>query len=418
MKKIKIILIISLLICFFNINVYGATEEAVNTDKLIHNLESTYGIKVTIEDKDGSIDYSDCLIVLDKGLGKFPDGIIKEITDYYAKKQIITNIIINKAEKISDLYSKYAISDKSVSIHINTMQNNLYKNSCVVSEDGLIYEISRFISDYIFEKYGYDKLRSEFESLNSGYKYGTWGKGYENVFLNKYAAASFKEEVANLIWTTEIHPDLLRGMSNDVIHKKIKLLSDATEQSFSSITKETNLWNDALPQKPDEWAKETIEKMKAASLIPTEYEGIYSSYITKKDFYKLTYNVIEKKIGKDKFSKIFGIVEKEEHTSLDPLKGEVIDMDENYDADEEAYITRLDIAKFLGYVSNKLNKDISDYEIVEFNDISSVSDTDKLFIYYVSSNGLLSGNGSSFNPFNKCTYQESYLMLMKLYNFL
>ncbi|WP_313164617.1 S-layer homology domain-containing protein [Sedimentibacter sp.] len=421
MMKIKIVLIISLLICFFSIQAYGATEEPVNADKLIDALESTYGIKVTIQDKDGNINYNDCLIVLDKGLSRFPDGLIKEITDYYAKKEISTNIIVNKTEKISDLFSEYVMSDSSANIYINTLQNNLYRNSCVASEEGFIYETGHFISDYIFEIYGYDKLKSEFEKLNSGYNYGTWTEGYENIFLNKHAASSFKEEVANLIWYTEIHPDKLRNINDGnftIIHKKIELLSNAAEQSFSSVTKETNLWNEALPQKPDEWARETIEKMETASLIPDEYEGIYRSYITKKDFYNLTFSIIEKKIGKESFSNTFGIVEKEEYTSLDPLKGEAYVNIDVYDADEDNYITRLEIAKFFGYVSNKLNKDISDYKTVEFDDISSVSESERLFIYYVSSNGLLKGNGTSFKPFKNCTYQESYLMLMRLYNFL
>lgn len=421
MMKIKIVLIISLLICFFSIQAYGATEEPVNADKLVDALESTYGIKVTIQDKDGNINYNDCLIVLDKGLSRFPDGLIKEITDYYAKKEISTNIIVNKTEKISDLFSEYVMSDSSANIYINTLQNNLYRNSCVASEEGFIYEAGHFISDYIFEIYGYDKLKSEFEKLNSGYNYGTWAEGYENIFLNKHAASSFKEEVANLIWYTEIHPDKLRNINDGnftIIHKKIELLSDAAEQSFLSVTKETNLWNEALPQKPDEWARETIEKMETSSLIPEEYEGIYRSYITKKDFYNLTFSIIEKKIGKESFSNTFGIVEKEEYTSLDPLKGEAYVNIDVYDADEDNYITRLEIAKFFGYVSNKLNKDISDYKIVEFDDISSVSESEKLFIYYVSSNGLLKGNGTSFKPFKNCTYQESYLMLMRLYNFL
>ncbi|NYB75338.1 hypothetical protein HZF24_14415 [Sedimentibacter hydroxybenzoicus DSM 7310] len=418
MMKIKIVLIISLLICFFSIQAYGATEEPVNADKLIDDLKSTYGIKVIIQDKDDNINYNDCLIVLDKGLSRFPDGLIKEITDYYAKKEISTNIIVNKTEKISDLFSEYVMSDSSANIYINTL---LYRNSCVASEEGFIYETGHFIRDYIFEIYGYDKLKSEFEKLNSGYNYGTWAEGYENIFLNKHAAASFKEEVANLIWYTEIHPDKLRNISDGnftIIHKKIEILSNAAEQSFSSVTKETNLWNEALPQKPDEWARETIEKMETASLIPEEYEGIYRAYITKKDFYNLTFSIIEKKIGKESFSNTFGIVEKEEYTSLDPLKGEAYVNIDVYDSDEDNYITRLEIAKFFGYVSNKLNKDISDYKIVEFDDISSVSESEKLFIYYVSSNGLLNGNGTSFKPFKNCTYQESYLMLMRLYNFL
>ncbi len=435
MMKIKIILIISLLICFSNIQALGVTKELVNADKLVNDIESTYGIKITIKDKDDNINYNNCLIVLSKGLSRFPDGLIKEITDYYTQYGISTNIIINKTEKISDLFSEYIMGEKSANIFINTLQNNLYSGSCVASEEGLVHEMGHFISDYIFKIYGYDNLRSEFEKLNLGYEYGTWEEGYDKVFLNKHSASCFKEEVVDLIWHTEVHPDMIRNINGGnytTIHKKIELLSNAVEQSFTSITKDTNLWNEALPQKPDEWAKETIEQMKSASLIPEEYIGIYSSYITKKDFYNLTFNIIEEKIGKDDFLNAFDIVEKEEHVSLDPLKGEVyVDinsklyavyqiglLDEYYDADEDDFITRLEIAKFLSYMSNKLNKDISDYKIFEFDDISNVNESEKPFIYYVSSKELLKGNGISFKPYNNCTYQEAYLMLMRFYNFL
>lgn len=422
MMKIRIILIFSLLICFLNIQAFGATEEIVNTDELINDLENTYGIKIIIQDKDKDINYNDCLIVLGNGLSKFPDGLIKEITAYYTQKEINTNIIINKTEKISDLFSEYSMNEKSANIYINTLQNNLYRNSCVASEEGFVHEIGHFISDYIFNIYGYDKLKSEFESLNSGHIYGTWEEGYENIFLNKHAASCFKEEVVDLIWFAEVHPDKIRNINDGtftIVHKKIELLSNVIEQSFSSIIKDTRLWDEALPQKPDEWAKATIEKMKESSLIPNEYEGIYSSYISKEEFYDLTFNIIEKKIGKENFLNTFGIIEKEEHVSLDPLKGEVyVDIDENYDVDENDFITRLEVAKFFSYLSNKLNKDISVYKLVEFDDISNVSESEKPFIYYVSSNGLLKGNGVSFKPFKNCTYQESYLMLMRLYNFL
>ncbi len=419
--KIKMILIISLLICFLNIQAFGATTEIVNTDKLINDLESTYGINIIINDKDEDINYNS-LVVIGKGLSGFPNGLIKEITDYYTKNGISTNIIISKTEKISDLFSEYIMDENSANIYINILHNNLYRNSCGASEEGFVHEISHFISDYIFKIYGYDKLKSEFEALNSGYIYGTWEKGYENTFINKHSATCFKEEVADLIWFTEVYPDKIRNINNGnftTIHKKIELLSNIVEQSFSSISKETKLWYEALPQKPDEWAKETIEKMRIASLIPAEFEGMYNSNITKKHFYDLTFSIIEKKIGKEKFADIFGLVENEEHISLDPLKGEVfVNFNFSYDENEDNYITRLEVAQFFSYVSNKLNKDISNYKIVEFDDISNVNDSEKIFIYYVSSNGLLKGNGISFKPFKNCTYQESYLMLMRLYNFL
>lgn len=450
MIKIKRILCTALMFCFIGTAVYGFTYEPLSEDIIEDNLEEDYGINIIIPKNEESINYRDCLVVLDRGLRRLPEGVIKEITDFYSNSGVSTNVTMGKTERISDLFSEYKLNEKSADLYIYTMQNSLYYDTCVASEEGFIYEMGQYIRDYLFKVYGYDKIKNEFEKLNSGYKYGTWGEGYDKVFINKHSAMSFKDEIADIIWYTEIHPDILRNINNGsytVIHKKIEYFASIIDQCFSSVTGDTMLWQDALPQKPDEWALDAIKAMEEASLIPEELEGIYSSYITKEDFYVLTLNIIESKLGKEKFTKSFELIKQEDYVAIDPVKGEIyvdnrtgnsnsdaedcyekekrlyeayqigfMDEDGMYDSDE--YITRLEIANLLGYVGNGLGMDISDYEAIDYDDISDVKDSEKPFIYFAASKGLLKGEGTSFKPYDYCTYQETYLMLMRFYDLL
>ena len=443
----KKILCIALMLCFIGSYVYGYNYEPISENAIKSKLEEDFGINIIFPSNEEIINYKECLLVLDRGLKRFPDGVIKEITQYYANNKIKTNIVVSKTEKISDLFSEYKLSENSANIYLNTLQSSLYNDSCVLSEEGFIHEMGHYISDYLFKVYGYDKIKSEFEKLNAGFMYGTWGEGYDEIFVNKHSALSFEEEIADLIWYIEVHPELLRNISDGnytVIHNKIQYLASVVDKSFESITYETRLWNEALPQKPDDWALDVIKSMKDASLIPEEFEGVYNSNITKEDFYTLTINIIENKLGKENFIKSFDLINNENHVTIDPVKGEIfvnncsdslnLDfkinekdnrlfeayqiglIDESMLISSNEYITRLEIAKLFSYIGNKLGVDISNYDVVNYDDISTVKESDKSFIYFVASKGLLKGDGTSFKPYDYCTYQEAYLILMRLYD--
>ena len=93
-------------------------------------------------------------------------------------------------------------------------------------------------------------------------------------------------------------------------------------------------------------------------------------------------------------------------------------MDDENRINFDEYITRLEMAKVLFYLGNELGMDISDYKDVEYDDISDVDESEKQIIYFSASKGLLKGDGTSFKPNNYCTYQETYMMLMRFYNLL
>jgi hypothetical protein len=182
-------------------------------------------------------------------------------------------------------------------------------------------------------------------------------------------------------------------------------------------------------------------------LIPLEFEGIYDAYITRENFYSLAFNIIEGKLGEEEFNKCFNINMQEEHVVLDPVKGEIFIDDgmsnvftdvllcnnkelmyeayqmgvinhEIMELPPDGYMTRLEIAKLFNYLGNQLGMDISDYNEVYYDDLCTVKESDRPFIYFAASKGLLKGYGTSFKPYDYCTYQEAYIMLLRLYNIL
>jgi hypothetical protein len=155
--------------------------------------------------------------------------------------------------------------------------------------------------------------------------------------------------------------------------------------------------------------------------------------------------VVESKLGPDELSSSINMYMQEEYVSLDPIKGEIFMNNGMYVpysslicsnkeiiykayqmgflspegiVEPDSYMTRLEAAKMFAYIANGQGMDISDYEVINYNDLNDVKDQDKTFIYYAATKGILKGYGYSFNPNSYCTYQETYIMLMRLYNIL
>lgn len=448
MIKIKIILCLVICIGIFSTQAFGYSYltdyEELNIKE---NLEKTYGINIIIPEDSDCKYFIDCMIILEKSIKKFPDNIIKEITDYYKNKGIATNVILDKTENLKDLFSISVNDESSVNIYIKTLESSLYSESCFASDEAMIHELGHFISDYMFKIVNFDELEDEFYKLNDGYEYGTWGEGYCKVFVNKHSASSFKDEVADLIWYVEAHPSILRNINDGnmaIIHEKLSLLAEAFDEAFYSISDNTKLWLDAIPQNPQDWAKDIISEMKNASLIPEEFDGLYEAYISREDFYKLILNMLHKKNGEDNLNNYFHVMDYEEHIALDPVNGEIfVDDGMNYTSyynllsnnndilyqayhmgilnsesfkEPYGYMTRLEIAKILVYIGNELDMNFSDYEIINYNDIEQVVENEKPYIYIAASKGFLRGDGLNFKPSDFCTYQEAYTILFRFYN--
>lgn len=447
MINIKRILSLVICISMFSTIALGFDGVVETEVDIKSNIEKIYGINIIMQKDSDYKNFIDSISMLESSIKKFPENMIKEITDYYLNNGITTNVILDKTENIKDLFSVSVNDEKTVNIYIRTLKSSLYADSSFASEDTIVHEIGHFISDYMFKTYDMDKLKDEFDKLNAGYPYGTWGEGYCKVYVNKHSAISFKDEVADLIWYAESHPLNLRNANNGeeaIVHEKISLLSGAFNEAFNSIQENTKLWLNAIPQSPQPWAKNIISDMKDASLIPEEFEGLYDAYITKEDFYKLILNMLHQKIGEENLNNYFHVMDYEEHVALDPVNGEIfVDNGMNYSSyynllcnnktilhqaynmgilnsesfkEPEGYMTRLEISKVLVYIGNELGMNFSDYKITDYNDIEFVDENEKSYIYIVAHKGVLKGDGLNFKPFDYCTYQEAYIILMRFYN--
>lgn len=425
MTKIKILCLI-MCICIFGTQAYALENTMRIESDIKDDLEKTYGVNIIIPEEDG--DFTNCILTLEKSFRKFPHNIIKEITDYYLKNGIVTNIVIDTTEDIEDLFSRYRV-DTNTNIYINALESSLYSESCFVSEEVVMHELAHFISNYLFEIHSFQELETKFEKLNQDYENEI--KDYCNLLVNIDSAYNLKDEVADLIWHAEAYPSIIRNINDGdtaIIHKKLELLGKVLEENFNSISEDTRLWLDAFPQKPNDWAKDKIVQMKNISLIPEELDGMYESYITRENFYKLVLNLLDKKIGEENLNKYFNVMKFEDRIALDPVNGRVL-VDEvmyqtypieilnsDFFKNPEGHMSRLEVAKSLVYIGSKLGMDITEFDVIDYNDIDEIEESEKPYIYLAASKGFIKGDGISFKPYDYCTYQEAYIILMRFYN--
>lgn len=441
--KIRKIICVVFLLCMLTSNAYGLINEIQPADtELKYNLEKEYGINIVFPE---NIEYMDWLYLIESSFGHFPNGVIKEITDNYLKNGIKTNIIFNKSENNSiERPIQYLMTDLEANIYINVMTNNYYGETNTYFLESFIHELSHFVSDYIFTTHGYDKINLEFVKLNEQYKYGSWNDDYNKVFVSRHSSISLYDDVSDIIWYAETHPDKIRNISSgntEIIHKKIEYLAQIIDNSFESITEEYRLWQEAIPSSPDTWAENAIKDMKEKGMIPQSLDNNYDAYITKEDFYLLLVNALKNKLGAEEFYEFFNIPKSENYIKIDPIKGEIYIDDlnafediafcENKEAINEAFeiglvavsdnqfnpdapITRLEVVKAITLLCNELGIDISQYNITNFSDISSVNELEKPYLYFAASKGLIRGDGLLLMPDKYSTYQESYVMLNRV----
>lgn len=414
------------------------------------NIEEKYGLNIILpQNSDKYINIKECMTVVESSLNRFPDGVIKEITDSYLNKGIKTNLIINKSENnLIESPATYRRTNSSANITINILSNNFHGTSDVVSLDGIMLEISHFISDYLFDVYGYDNLELDFNKLNLGYEYGTWGTGYDKVYINQSSATSLSEDISDLIWYAENYPEKILNVSSgkiEIIHKKVELLAQIMDICFESVTSQTKLWLDSIPSSPDNWAESDINKMFDIGLIPKEFLGMYESYISREDFCILALNLVKLKIGEDKFYQYFEISKPQKSLVINPVNGEIIINDVIYDVfydinlcknkediyeaykigligdlegskfNPEAQITRLEAAKISAAICERFGIEIAKYEEANFDDMTDLKELDKPYIYFAVSRGILKGYGNKIMPYEYCTYQEAFIMLNRVY---
>jgi hypothetical protein len=413
------------------------------------NIKEEYGLNIIMtQNSNKYINISECMSDVDISLSRFPEGLIKEITDSYNNKGITTNLIINKTENnLMEQPAFYEKTSSSVNITINILTNNFYGTSDVVSLDGIMLEVSHLICDYLYDVYGYGELETGFNKLNLGYEYGTWGTGYDKVYINQNSSTNLTEDISDLILYAENYPEKILNIGagkKEIIHEKIEYLSSVMDESFESVTTQTKLWLNTIPSSPDDWAKSDIDQMVNIGLVPKDFEGKYESYISREDFCTLALNIVKLRIGEDEFYQHFELTKPWKNLTINPVNGEIIvddaisnifydiDLCENKENIYEAYkiglingidggkfdpeepITRLEAAKISASICEKFGIEITGYDSACFDDMSELSELEKPYIYFVINKGIVKGYDNKLMPYNYCTYQEAFIMLNRV----
>lgn len=439
MTKVKISIIILVYFLVFSTSAFGEIIDIKNQNDIINDIKHKYGIDVVLVNSYENVKYNSSLNMLEEILNSYPDGLVKEVNDYYKSLNITSNIIINKTEKIKELKYQFNIDSKSINFYVNSFYQGPYSNTYIISEEGLNHTIGHIIADYILKIYPNEKIKQELENINQNFVYGNWNTDYEKVFVNKHAATSFKDELGDLIWYAQSYPKLLRNMSKEepILQKKILYLVNLMDECFVSIDENTNLWSDSIYQTPDLWAKEIVDEYESKGLLLEEYDGLYTSYITKEDFAKVLLVSINSKFSSDNIIKA-----NEKHYSIDPLNGETVfdklDEDDILDDKENTfkintvssiiekfinensnkYISRLEIARLLSKVAKQLYLLPNENLKTSFNDLSHISDSDLNDIVYLSQLEIIKGNNNEFKPGDYCTFQEAYIFVLRFFNLL
>jgi hypothetical protein len=328
MNKVKKIICIALIFLMSMQNAYGFSDiKFPDESEIRESIESEYGIKIIINGYEQNRNVIEWLKIIDYSLEKFPEGVIREITDSNLNEGISTSIIFNRESNLMKIPVQYIKTDSSADIYINILYSGVYGEISSAYVELFMHEVSSMIGGYLLESYGHDNIKEEFEELNGEYRYGTWGDGYSKVFAGSHSAASVEDDLTDLIMTAELYPDKLNDVndgSREIIHGKIELVSEIFDETFNSVTEKTKLYLETVPNEPDEWAKDEIYSMIESGLIPENMKLNYNSCITREDFAVLLKNAIKNKLGEENFYEYFKIEKPEANFILDPLNGEAL----------------------------------------------------------------------------------------------
>lgn len=227
-------------------------------------LERTYGLQISVQSS--LIEEPYALEMIDQVLGTFPEGLIREVTDYYRKKGKTSRIRF--VDRMTHLSGSFSDSGSQMLIELYPGTTGSFESWAVAHEMG--HYLQRFLND----RHGAAKLRQEWQALNGGIAYGTeWTDGDEDVFVRDYGKTSFNEDVATVFeWLARYNNAELRrqyaGGTDKPILKKIDLLNRALDEASAKVDGLSGVWGTLYPQQPSRYAVSAVEKARASGVIP------------------------------------------------------------------------------------------------------------------------------------------------------
>lgn len=431
-----------LVILVMNMSISTASAAENNTKKKA--LERKYGITIQVDN--GFLGKEYPYELLEQTYSKFPEGLIKEITDFYKKKGI--NTVVRFQYKQTSLGGTFELGKKTA--YISYYPNPLGFN---FGEWTVAHEMGHYVHKYLETKYGSDKLRKEWTQFNQKYSYtgDNWRnpKGdYLKIFATNYGTKSYSEDFASVIEVLGGNSTALRNRlinePNTPFSKKISYLNSLLVSQTKSVNSAANLWEKSLPQTLEPWAETDYKMALSKNLIPQteQFNGLFKSSITRNDFCDLIANLIEVETGKtlSEFTKSKG--KKNNWYSYGSISHDGVEtVETNYPfADTSNYnifdlnalgvingkgkkqfapddqLTREQAAVILYNVATILGKN-TDSQTANFADLNKINTSARPGVNFVATKKIMGGVGHNhFAPKAEYTYIQSYITLLRLSN--
>ncbi|GEM_PF-1382030 len=171
-----------------------------------------------------------------------------------------------------------------------------------------------------------------------------------------------------------------------------------------------------IKDEPSSWAKYSISELNKLNIIPSQYNAIYKSNITREEFSEIIANLVltvsDSEVIFDNKSKFEDIDSNAINlcSSLGLIKGKTNTM--FYPND---YITREEIAVIINRVLDYIQQYQGSENKISFKDANDISLWAQQSVDNISSLGILVGdNNSNFKPKDNTTREQSYIIIYRI----
>lgn len=454
---------IAMIFIFCSIFSFKSYSAEIDINKLKKELEQKYGFTIIFESEYTEEEKKQFLINLKKGFSRYPDGLIKEITQYYKKKENgnLDNAIIYRKEPI--------YSDETIETAGTFGLGTIYIMESYSDAHVEIHEMAHYLHMYL----GYD-TEEKWRELNRNYAYfqdsrkiyGDINVDWISAYAEKYGCFNSHEDFATMIEAMTERVFLKERFMlypNSILLDKFNYINELLYKKTKSVTPDNNIWLACVPDKISLWAIDEYEKAKELKLLT--YKGLisdssvfdyfFSSNISRELFCILMGNLIEIETGnslydiaknKGLINKGFYNLEEVNFGNIEKINPDIINFFgklvefegypfEDYKDDFISYLnilgiidgtgdgffnpdqtlTREQAATLIYRVAKFLDKDLT-YSEASYIDSNLVSDWAKEAVNFVSSSKIMSSYNNNFNPKSSYTFEQAYVSILRLYN--
>lgn len=207
MKKICVAAMALMLLMFCAALCFAAEQPQNNqVDEQILQLEQKYDIRITyeVDENRAACIGTGSLTTLDVALDSVTPTVVKQVSDYYEKKNgsklkySFVYTPFHKAGSMVELLGRFDEKTSIIEIYLPTSSKGTFTTG--ENPITIVHEFAHAFYQMFCDSYGVEKLNKEWIALNKGVKYneGYLAYAYNKVtFISSYAATSVEEDFAD-----------------------------------------------------------------------------------------------------------------------------------------------------------------------------------------------------------------------------